>query len=100
MDKERLLKRVFPTADFEIPGVGVVKLRGLSRGEVLEMNDRQPNPIEFDRFVLSRTMVDPKMTEDEVGEWQKVALPNEIGRVVEEVLKLSGLQPGADKSSL
>jgi len=100
VDKERLLKRAFPTTDFEIPGVGVVKLRGLSRGEVLEMNDRQPNPTEFDQFILSRAMVDPKMTEDEVGEWQKVALPNEIGKVVEEVLKLSGLQPGADKSGL
>lgn len=101
LDKSQLLERSFSVSEVEIPGVGTVKARGLTRGEVnvlMGMKDIDQNT--FDRFVLSRALVEPKMTENDVKAWQDVALPNEIGNVIEAVMKLSGLESGAEKSGV
>lgn len=84
---------------------GVVIVRGLSRLEVLRLNKAKNlgeiDVAEFEAGMVSLGMVTPKLTPEEVAQWQahdKAGGPLEdITRAISE---LSKLQEGADKSGL
>lgn len=101
MDKSALTgDRELNTEDVEIPGVGVVKVRGLSRFEFLLAQKKYPDdPMKTERFVLAAAMVDPEMTEVDIEAWQKASGPMEINHVATVVNRLSGIGPDADKES-
>lgn len=106
MDKDLLLKPRLPEADVEIPGVGTVRVRGLSHQEVLiqrkaadDDNVDGPRALAMERKMLTLAMVDPAMTEAEVGEWQRTSPAGDIKLVFEAVQALSGLQEGAAKAA-
>jgi len=103
MDKSALLaQRVgVDTEEVEIPGVGTVTVRGLSRFEFLLCQKRFPDDaMASERASLALAMVEPELTEDEVGQWQKSSQPDEINRVALVVNRLSGIGEGADKSGV
>lgn len=103
MDKNALLaNRVeVATEDVAIPGVGTVKVRALSRFEVLLAQKKHPDDaLAQERFTLSTAMLDPKLTEDEVGQWQRGSMPNEINAVSSVVNRLSGIGKDAAKSDV
>ena len=103
MDKSKLLAdRVsLNTADVEIPGVGTVKVRGLSRYELLLAQKKYPDDtLKQERFILSAALVDPQMTEADVESWQKASMPMEINAVAEKVNELSGIAAGSAKSDV
>lgn len=109
LDKEALLKPRLPEAEVEVPGVGPVRVRGLSRDEVLVVRKATdhdvakvdgPRILVLERKMLAAAMLDPAMTEAEVGQWQKVAPAGEIEPVVDKVQELSGLAEGAGKSGV
>lgn len=106
MDKDLLLKPRLAEEDVPIPGVGTVRVRALSRGEVMaarkatDDNPDGPRLLTLERKMLALAMVDPKLTESEVGEWQKAAGAGELDIVTEVVQRLSGLDKGADKSGV
>lgn len=93
--------------DVEVPGLGTVRVRGLSRFEILvarkatdnEANIDGPRALMLERKMVAAAMVDPPMTEAEVGTWQKVGSANEIGVVVDKIRELSGLDEGAPKEA-
>lgn len=89
VNKELLLKSRLPEAEVDIPGVGTVRVRGLSRAEVLGMKDL-PNG-EAEQRMVSAGLIDPELTADEVAEWQHVALVGEIDVIVTKIMDLSGL---------
>lgn len=90
---DELLTPRLPTRDVEVPGVGTVKVRGLSRAEMLEVNQqvRGGDELVMERKLLARAMVEPQMTEAQVGKWQQAAAAGEMQPVVEAVIDLSGL---------
>lgn len=105
-NKELLLSRReatnsgFPEDDVEIPGIGTVRVRGLSRFEVFHLqtvNGKGPAAIE--RLTISMGLVDPQMTEDEIKAWQKVAPIAELQPIVEAISRLSGIGPDAAKQA-
>lgn len=92
-----------------MPGVGTVRVRGLSRDEVLVVrkatdNDAAkvdgPRILVLERKMIAAAMLDPVMTEAEVGEWQRAAPAGEIEPVVAKVQELSGMSEGAGKSGV
>lgn len=99
MDKELLLKARLPEADVEVPGVGTVRVRGLTRAEVLKCQtlvQDGPGRVEaLERKMLALAMVDPELTEAEVGQWQKASPAGEMQPVTEKVQALSGMTKGA-----
>jgi hypothetical protein len=101
MDKKKaLLAGRLPTDSVPIPGVGEVWLRGLSRGEVLEYRSREGTSVKEDeQYLLSLCMVDPELTEDEVGQWQVGATHDEFNNVVDTMRFLSGLMDDAAKAA-
>jgi len=103
VDKEALLAdRVTQrTAEVEIEGVGTITIRSLSRHEMIEAGRRfEGDTLGWERYTLSRAMVDPQMGEHDVAAWQKASPPGEINVVAMAVNKLSGIGQGADKSSV
>lgn len=97
IDKERLLKPHLPEADVEIPGVGTVRVRGLSRAEWLDIRDL--TGVEADAKAIAMTLVDPELTEAEAMEWLNNSLIIEAGLVVSKMLELSGLGSGIAKAT-
>lgn len=101
MDKSQLLVPRTKTAEVEIPDVGVVTVRGMSRWEALEANKRLETKgiLYQERFILAACMVDPALTEEDVAAWQKASPPDEINQVALEINRLSGVTPEAAKEA-
>lgn len=101
MDKKKLLAAGrLPEETVPLPGVGTVKVRGLSRGEVLELRADNRADAEQERRYIAAAMLDPVLTEDEVEQWQKVARNDEFKPVIDAVYRLSGFAEGAQKSDV
>jgi|WetSurMetagenome_2_1015567.scaffolds.fasta_scaffold07439_5 hypothetical protein len=99
LDRTALLSgRSLPERTVEIPGVGEVRIRALSRAEVLN-SKHDDSPLEMERRTLSLAMVDPAMTIDDVAEWQRVSPLGEISIVADAINELSGVIPGAAKKA-
>lgn len=83
-----------------IEGVGEIRFRGLSREEFFAANElsEKHGTLRGERYTLSKAMVDPPMTEDQVAEWQANSPGMEINDVAMKINVLSGLKKGADKS--
>lgn len=88
--------------DYMIEGVGMVRIRALSRAAFMEANKRYgEDMMAQERFVLSRSIVQPAgVTESVVGEWQKSSPINEINKLAQRINAMSGIGTGADKSDV
>jgi hypothetical protein len=88
-----------PEDDVEIPSMGTVRVRGLSRDEVFGTQQIQ-NTAARERKVLALAMVDPTMSEAQAGKWQMVSPAGEIEPVTDKIHELSGLAEDASKSGV
>lgn len=98
--KARLLKSRLVEKTIDVPGIGAVRVRGLSRGEVLLIGKAAANPIQLEQKILAAGMVEPKLTEKDVATWQRSASSGELELIVAEINELTGLNSGADKSGV
>ena len=92
VSKEDLLKRRFGVEPVEIPGVGTVEVRPLSRAEVLAVQGADLSAAETERRFLSKAMVSPSLTEDEVATWQENSSAGSFDVVTDAIERLSGLK--------
>ena len=98
VDKELLFKPRLPEADVELEGFGVVRVRGLSRSEVLAIQKIAGSGTDvLERKMLAAALVDPRMTEGEVRQWQDAAPAGELEPITDKVQELSGVSSGAAK---
>lgn len=89
----------FPEKLVEIPGFGEVLVRGLSRLETLNIGRSTQDAAKQERMTVSMGMIEPVMTEAEVGTWQKVCTNNELAAVYLEIGRLSGMLPDSPKKA-
>lgn len=99
VDKTKLFESRLQEADVEIDGLGVFRVRGLSRAEVLAVQQAQGSAAQTERKMLSTALVDPRLTEREVGLWQEASEAGEIEPVTNKVVELSGMSPDAAKNT-
>jgi hypothetical protein len=99
MDKNALLTERLPRGEVEIPGVGAVTVRGLSRYELLLAGKGQEDVTVMEQRMLSMGMVDPEMTEQDIAEWQKCSPAGEIMPVVALINELSGVGRDVQKEA-
>ncbi|MFJ8685056.1 hypothetical protein [Micromonospora wenchangensis] len=98
--KQRLLTPHLDEAAVEVAGLGTVTVRALNRWELLAAGKTEKQGVAaMERAILAFAMVDPTMTEDEVGQWQKAAPPGEIQPVLARVNELSGIGQSAAKEA-
>lgn len=91
MDKEKLFVSRLPTQPVNIPNVGTVTVRAITRAEQMVFSKAAAGDVtKFDRKQLSAALVDPELTEDEVQRWMEAAPAGEISIVVEIIGELSG----------
>lgn len=103
MDKSALLadRVTLNSTDVDIEGVGTIRVRGLSRFELLIAQKKYPDDtLKQERFILSTALVDPQLTEDDVAAWQRSSPPMEIDSVAQVVNRLSGIGKDAAKSDV
>lgn len=108
INKDALLKARIEQDDVEIAGVGTVRIRGLSRDEVIAMRkatDNEhtldgPRALVIERKMLALAMVDPVLTEDEVKQWQKNAPSGELEPLVAKLQELCGMAPTSEKDAM
>jgi len=86
--------------DVELPGGRLVRVRELSRAEVLRIRkENGEDSLKIERATLVAAMVNPRMTADEAAAWQrKSGVNKDIGLVQQRIQELSGMAEGADKS--
>ena len=88
-----LAKRGVNTRMVDVENVGKVEVRGLTRAEVLSIQGHgELDAAAMERTLLAAAMVDPALTEDEVGEWQTVAPAGELEPISTAIQELSGLK--------
>lgn len=98
VDKELLFKPRLPEADVDVPGFGTFRVRGLSRAEVFEV--QKMNGIgAIERKMLSLSLVEPRLTQAEVGQWQDAAPAGELEPLTDKIQELSGTKEGAAKEA-
>lgn len=101
MDKSKLTgKREDPKVE-EVPVEGgVVKVRPLTREEILILRGLGGNAVKFEQKLLAFAVVDPEgLTEEDVAAWQKHSPALEIEDVTDKVMEISGLKERADKAA-
>lgn len=98
VDKDLLFEPMFDEDDFEIPGRGSIRVRGLSSAEVHKIKDEPPKKAEC--MIVAMASVDPLLTEEEAARLQRKWSAGLWKRLVEQVQRLSGLADGAAKSDV
>ncbi|HKY76000.1 MAG TPA: hypothetical protein VJS45_07665 [Acidimicrobiia bacterium] len=96
IDREAFLKHRLGERTVELPGVGPVRVRGLSREEAFSLK-KEPDPEAMERRLVEIAMVEPKLSAEDVAEWYAHAPAGEIDLVVNPIQELSALAEGAAK---
>lgn len=100
IDREQFLKAGVPEQVVVIPGAGEVRVRGLTRLEVLGLQALTADQGALERRIIHLGMVDPELDEDDVAAWYAAAPAGHTDLIVEAVSALSGIAAGAPKSGV
>lgn len=99
--KARLLAARNNERSIELPGIGTVKVRGLTRAEVMGLKGKfdPQDVVAHDVWILATAMVEPALTRDEVVQWYEVASMEEIQTVINAALQVGGMGDSSDKDA-
>lgn len=95
-----------PEDTVTLDGFGTVRVRGLSRGEVFQLQGARDrgeirDQAEWEQRMVALTLLDPPMTEAEVATWQTVAGGGgELEDVTARIAELSGMASGSAKAAV
>jgi hypothetical protein len=100
MDKSQLLASRVGTATVDVPGVGAITIRGLSREQMHEAGKHADEGVSaMEAVMLAHGLVDPALTVDEVRQWQANSPAGEIQPIVERINELSGVAGASQKDA-
>lgn len=100
IDKDALLASRLPEEEFEIEGVGTVRIRSLTRAEALAVRGRELPTDEVERVLLEAALVEPKLTKGEIRLWQEAAPAGELEPLTRAIMRLSGLEDSSAKEAV
>lgn len=86
--------------EVELPDYGTFRVRGLTRAEALEIQGVEMGMAQMERKLLSMALLDPKLTEDEVGRWQENCPANALDPLSEAIVELSGMTKESAKQAM
>lgn len=89
-----------PSADVRLPSGVLVRVRGLTRIELILNGKGTEDADEIERRNVATCMLRPTMTREQVRKWQKSSLPGDLAAVTNKIRDLSGLGEGAPKSDV
>lgn len=91
-----------PEDDVEVPGIGMVHVRALNRGEMIhlgKLSDDKGQAV-AEQYMLSCAMLDPQMTQEDIADWQTSGPGMEMHPVVMKINALSKATQEDHKSDL
>lgn len=95
-----------PEDDVELPDGRWVRVRALSRAEVLRIQKAgrgdggQPDAAKIERMTLALGMVSPRMTEERIAAWQAAKKAGDyVGRATAKVRELSGMDEDSPREA-
>ena len=100
IDKEQFLKAAVPEDLVNVPGHGQVRVRGLTRSEVVGLQAMPKDVGALERRIIQLGMVDPVLDEGDVAAWYASAPAGHTDLIVDAVSRLSGLSEAAPKSGV
>jgi hypothetical protein len=99
---DALFQEALAEADVIVPGKGLVRVRALTRSEVLRLQQVKDGPERtavIERKMVALAMLRPTMTEREVARWQQASPAGEMDVVTKRINQLSGIDDGAAKEA-
>lgn len=100
ISKDKLLKAgELDTQTVEIPGVGDVEIRGLTRKQALAVADESKTE-RREALIVSYGLVEPSLTAREAQEWFKSVPAGLVQPLTLAISDLSGLSEGAEKTQV
>jgi hypothetical protein len=99
MDKELLFKPRCPERSVELPGLGEVRVRGLTRAEIKIISDREERGKDSESWIIATCLLDPELSEEDAQRWLDVAQFGEIETLTDAINALSGIGKYANKES-
>lgn len=100
IDKDSFLKPLLPEKDVDLPGLGTVRVRGLSRAEAVRLAEVKGDTPKLECRILSYGLVDPVLTADELFDWYDRAPSGWVDLIVNAITALSAIDEGAAKSGV
>lgn len=101
INKDALFKPRLDEQDVPVGDLGTVRIRALSRAQVLAFRNRKAtDAAEIERVLLSSALIDPVLTEDEVKQWQEASAAGELEPLTQAISALSGLDTAAAKEAV
>ena len=99
--KDDLLVSNLEEEDCEIPGRGKVRVKALTRAQVLAFRKEGAGDTgETERLMLAAAFVIPKLTKGEVRLWQEASKAGEMEPVTRVVMRLSGMAEDSAKEAV
>ena len=86
-----LLARRLPTKVLDVPGVGQITIRGMTRLETLAMGKGDMDLAARERMMLVTAMVDPEIDNRDARAWQEASPAGELEAITNEIARLSGM---------
>ena len=100
VDKAALLaSRGIGLTTVSLGELGEVKVRALTRAEALSFQGEH-DEADAEVKLLAVALVEPRLTEDEIRQWQQVSPAGELQPVVLAILKASGMEQDAPKQAM
>lgn len=100
VSKEDLMAKTFAVEEFDVPNLGVFRIRPLTRGEALQVRDKEMPIAEAERWILSRAVVEPVLTEADVAQLQDQLPAGWFEPLTDRIAELSGMKKDAAKSDV
>jgi hypothetical protein len=99
LSREEILAKRTKVQTVTIPDVGDVKVRALTREEVLGIHGEGEMDVSaMEQKLIAVALVEPQLSAEDVAEWYSSAPAGELNPVTEAITKLSGLSVDAAKS--
>jgi len=87
--------------DLTLPSGRTVRVRGLSRKDILAAREPDEGIVAFESVVIARGLVAPQLTVEQADAWQsRPGRAGDVRAAVDRIYELSGLGEGAGKSAL
>lgn len=97
---DALIAIASPEDDLVLPGVGTVRLRGLSRAALFANGKGTEDSNVIETRNLISCLVEPKLTREQAEAFMKAAPAGTAGLISNKIRELSGLAEGAAKSDV
>lgn len=100
VDKDALFKPRTTEEELDVPGIGTIRVRALTRSEALEIRGKELPIAEMEQKLLAWAMVEPTLTVDEVRRWQDASAAGELEPITTAIARLSGMETSAPKEAM